>query len=89
MENEYEVITETYYRCPICHQAYKVLKEAEECLSGHVYPKEIVGCTYSGFGVPTELTVKISDGSKATYQLHRLQKEKSKTGLKTGGQSHE
>ena len=80
MENEYEVITETYYRCPKCHKAYKALQEAEECLLNHAYPEEIIDYTYHGYGVPTEITVKLSNGNAAVYQLYMAVK---------GGQNHE
>lgn len=69
MENENEVITETRYRCPKCNRVLPVLKEAEECLSRHAYPKEIVGYTYCGYGIPTEITIMLSDGHTATYRL--------------------
>ena len=69
MENENEAITETYYRCPKCRRAYMALEEAKKCISSHAYPKEIVGYAYLGYGIPTEITVMLSDGHTATYRL--------------------
>lgn len=69
MKIETNVITETYYRCPKCRRAYTVLEEAKKCLSNHAYPKEIISYTYSGYGMATEVTIKLSDGSEATYRL--------------------
>lgn len=69
MENENEVITETYYRCPKCRRAYMALEEAKKCISSHAYPEEIVDYKYLGYGMPTEITVKLSNGTEAIYRI--------------------
>lgn len=69
MENKNEVITETSYRCPKCNRVYATLQGAEECLSHHACPEEIIDYNYFGYGPPMEITVKLSDGSVAVYRL--------------------